>query len=297
VDNQNNFNLEATPTPPGEIQPVTPWVGVSPEYFRLLGLTLVQGRLLDARDLLDAPPVVVVDRAWARRFFPNGEAVGQRLREGGCTDCPWTTVVGVVTEVKYAGLDAPDQGAVYSPIAGRFRYLMLRTHPDPSSVLPAVRQAIRELDSTLPFSSVATVDDLVAQELRMPRSLSLLVGSFAIVALLLASVGIYGVMGYYVQQHSKEIGIRLALGGSPADVRRLVVGQGMSVVALGVVVGLLGALALTRLMSSLLFGVGALDGATFVGAALLLLSVALVGCGLPASRAAAVSPATALRNE
>jgi len=309
VNNFNNFDLEDSPTPPGQSQPVTPWVSVTPEYFRLLGLTLVQGRLFDEHDGLGPDvEVVVVDRAWARRFFPNGGAIGRRFKEGGCTRCPWTAVVGVVSEVKYAGLDKPDQGTVYSPMAGRgarpseqatsrFRYLVLRTAIDPLTVLPSVRQVVRELDPSLPFSSVATEEELVARSLQRPRSLSMLVGGFATVALLLSIVGVYGVMAHYVQQHSKDIGIRLALGGSPADVLRLVVGQGMKIVSSGVGVGLLTALILTRLMSSLLFGIGAADAFTFVAVTILLLAVALVACSVPARRAIAVQPAAVLRNE
>ncbi len=309
VNNFNNFDLEDSPTPPGQSQPVTPWVSVTPEYFRLLGLTLVQGRLFDEHDGLGPDvEVVVVDRAWAKRFFPNGGAIGRRFKEGGCTRCPWTTVVGVVSEVKYAGLDKPDQGTVYSPMAGRgarpseqatsrFRYLVLRTAIDPLTVLPTVRQVIRELDPSLPFSSAATEEELVARSLQRPRSLSMLVGGFATVALLLSIVGVYGVMAHYVQQHSKDIGIRLALGGSPADVLRLVVGQGMRIVSSGVGVGLLTALILTRLMSSLLFGIGAADAFTFVAVTILLLAVALVACSVPARRAIAVQPAAVLRNE
>jgi len=309
VNNFNNFDLEDSPTPPGQSQPVTPWVSVTPDYFRLLGLTLVQGRLFDEHDGLGPDvEVVVVDRAWAKRFFPNGGAIGRRFKEGGCTRCPWTTVVGVVSEVKYAGLDKPDQGTVYSPMAGRgarpseqatsrSRYLVLRTAIDPLTVLPTVRQVIRELDPSLPFSSVATEEELVARSLQRPRSLSMLVGGFATVALLLSIVGVYGVMAHYVQQHSKDIGIRLALGGSPADVLQLVVGQGMKIVSSGVGVGLLTALILTRLMSSLLFGIGAADAFTFAAVTILLLAVALVACGVPARRAIAVQPAAVLRNE
>ena len=309
VGNFNNFDLEEFPTPPGQSPPVTPWVAVTPEYFRLLGLTLLQGRLFDERDGLEAPPVVVVDRAWARRFFPNQGAVGKRLREGGCTDCPWTTVVGVVSDVKYAGLDKPDEGSVYWPMAerglshpidqatARFRYLVLRTSADPGTVLPAVRQVVRDLDPSLPFHNVATMEELVAQQLRMPRSLSLLVGGLAVVALILSIVGIYGVMAHYVQQHSKEISIRAALGGSPADVLRLILGQGMKVVVSGVVVGSLTALALTRLMSTLLFGIGAADALTFVASAVFMLAVALAACLVPARRAIGVEPASILRNE
>jgi predicted permease len=308
VANQNNFDLEALPTPPGQTQPVTPWLSVTPEYFRLLGLTLVQGRLFDDRDGLGNPPVIVVDRAWAKRFFPDGAAVGRRLRQGGCLACPWTTVIGVVSDVKYAGLDGPDQGSVYAPMPARgsqpneqtvrhFRFLLMRTTVDPAIVLSSIRQIIHELDPGLPFSSVATTDELIAESLQMPRSLSLIVGSLAMVALVLSIVGIYGVMAYYVQQHEREIGIRVALGGSPADVMRLIVGQGIKVAASGVLVGLLTALLLTRLMSSLLFGVSAGDALTFIGVTILLLGVALAACSVPAARAVAVQPAGVLRNE
>lgn len=300
VGNFNNFDLEDFPTPAGQSQPVAPWVRVTPEYFHVLGLTLADGRLLDERDGRNPDvDVVVVDRAWAKRFFPNDGAVGKRFREGGCTACPWTTVVGVVSEVKYAGLDKPSDGTVYWPMApdSRVRHLVLRTATSPMTLLPAVQQVIRELDPTLPFSSVATIDELVAQSLQRPRSLSLLVGAFAIVALILSIVGIYGVMSYYVQQHSKDISIRLALGGTPRDVLRLIVGQGMKVVASGVVVGVLTGLVLTRLLSSLLFGVGATDAFTFAASSLFLLGVALVACLVPARRATTLQPAAVLRNE
>jgi ABC-type antimicrobial peptide transport system permease subunit len=173
---------------------------------------------------------------------------------------------------------------------------MLRTRTDPVTVLPAVRQALRELDPSLPLASVATIDDLVAASLQRPRSLSVLVGCLATVALVLSIVGIYGVMAYYVQQHSKEISIRLALGGSPSAVLRLIVGQGMTVVASGAI-GVATALVLTRLMSSLLFGVGAADAFTFVAVAFVLLATALMACVVPATRAIGVPPATVLRNE
>lgn len=309
VNNINNFDLEESPTPPGGTQPVAPWISVTPEYFQLLGLSLQEGRLFDEHDGRPRyTEAIVVDRAWAKRFFPNESAVGQRLREGGCTTCPWTTVVGVVSEVKYSGLDKPEQGSVYSPMeargvqpiegaGARFRYLVLRTRTDPQTVLPAIRRIVRDLDPSLPFSNAATIDDLVAQSLQRPRSLSLLAGGFALVALILSVVGIYGVMAYYVQQHAKDISIRLALGGSSAGVLRLVVGQGMKVVAGGVAIGLLTALALTRLTSSLLFGVGATDAFTFTIVAALLLSVALVACFVPARRAIGLEPAAVLRNE
>jgi putative ABC transport system permease protein len=182
-------------------------------------------------------------------------------------------------------------------MTSRFRFLVLRTGTDPATVLPGVRQVIRELDPGLPFSNVATMDELVAQSLQGPRSLSVLVGAFAAVALLLAVVGIYGVMAHYVQQHSKDICIRLVLGGSPRAVLRLIVGQGMKVVVGGVALGLLTALALTRLMSTLLFGIGTSDASTFAAVTLFLLAIALAACVVPARRAVGLQPAAVLRNE
>jgi predicted permease len=303
VGNFNNFDLEQYPTPAGESQPVTPWVAVSPEYVHTLGLTLVEGRLLDAQDperaaAAEALLSVVVDRAWARRFFPGESAVGKRLRSGGCTTCPWTTVVGVVSEVKYAGIDQPDDGTVYTPLAGgSARFVVVRTHGEPLSIASSLQQAVRELEPAAPLSNVATMTSLVDQSLAQPQSLSLLVTSFAVVALLLSVIGIYGVMGYYVQQHLKEISIRMALGGSQSDVARLVLGQGMTVVGIGVAAGIAIALGATRLMASLLFNVGAADPSAYLSAGFLLLAVAVLACAVPAFRAMRLQPAAVLRNE
>lgn len=299
ASNFNNFTLEDTPTPPGQPQPVTAWVAVTPAYFGVLGLSLLEGRLLDERDVRSEQlESVVVDRAWARRFFPGSSAVGKRFKEGGCTQCPWTTVVGVVSDVKYVGLDQPDQGTVYTPLSGELsRFVVVRTQGDPPVVLPSVRQVARELDPNVPLTSVATIDELVAQSLEKPRSLSALIAGFALVALMLSIVGIYGVMAYYVQQHARDISIRVALGGRTVHVLRLVIGQGMAVVMGGVVAGVLIAFATTRLLSSLLFGVGAADARTFVAVSLFLLAVALVACIVPARRAWSLEPAAMLRNE
>lgn len=300
VGNFNNFDLEAFPTPAGRSQPIAPWLAVTPGYFRVLGLGLIEGRLLDDHDVgPTADDVIVVDRAWAGRYFQGDTAVGKRLREGGCTACAWTTVVGVVSEVKYAGLDRPDEGTVYSPMRPdtRGRNIVLRSDLQSDALVPPIRQLLRELDPNLPLSSVATVDELVARSLQRPRSLSLLVASLAIVALSLAVIGIYGVMSYFVQQHTREIGIRLAIGASRATVLRLIAGQCLAIVGAGTAVGLLIALAATRFMTSLLFGVGASDAVTFAVVPLVLLGVALISCLIPARRALAVQPADALRSE
>jgi len=296
VGDLNNFDLEEHPAGPGQSQPVTPWISVSPEYVRTMGLELVDGRLLDERDIQLGS--LVVDRAWARRFFGTESAVGKRLRSGGCSTCPWRSVVGVLSDVKYVGLDQPDRGTVYRPISpSTTRFVVVRTHGDPLTIATSLQQAVRELEPSAPLSNVATMPQLVDQSLARPQSLSLLVTSFAAVALVLSIIGIYGVMGYYVQQHLKEISIRMALGGSRTDVARLVLGQGMTVVGIGIAIGVAIALGATRLMSSLLFNVGALDPLSYAGAGILLFGVAMLACAVPAFRAMRLQPAAVLRNE
>jgi hypothetical protein len=298
VGNFNNFDLEESATPPGQAQPVTPWVAVSPEYFSVLGVTLVEGRLLVARDAgRESIESVVVDRAWARRFFPGRSAIGKRFKEGGCTQCPWTTVVGVVSEVKYAGLERPDQGTVYWSLGDdTSRVAVMRAQGNPSAVLPGVRGVVSGLDPNVVLTDVATIDQLVADSLDSSRALSLLVASLAGIALLLSVVGIYGVMAFYVEQHSRDISIRMALGGRTRNVLQLVVGRGLAVVAAGIGLGLLGAFASTRLMATLLFGVDPVSVPTFAAAALGLFLTALVACLIPAARAIRLEPAVLLRD-
>jgi putative ABC transport system permease protein len=204
-----------------------------------------------------------------------------------------------VTEVKYLGLDQPDDGTVYWPMTDESlsRFLVVRSAMDPEVLATTLQRVVRELDPSVPLSGVRTMEDLVAQSLERPQSLSLLVAGFAVVALVLSIVGISGVMGYYVQEHLREIGIRVALGGTPADVARLVIGHGMRVVVAGVAIGGLAASALTRWMSGLLFGVSTSDARTFAGTIGMLLLVALAACLLPARRAAAAQPAVVLRND
>ena len=204
----------------------------------------------------------------------------------------------VVSEVKYAGLDQPDQGTVYWPLSGDFsRVVVLRTQQRPDAIVPTVREVIRGLDANVVLTQVATIDQLVADALERPRSLSLLIASLAGLALLLSVVGIYGVMAFYVQQHARDISIRMALGGSARDVIGLVVGRGMTVVGAGILFGLIVAFASTRLMATLLFGVGAANVPTFAGAAASLFAVALIACLVPAARAARLVPAAVLRAE
>jgi putative ABC transport system permease protein len=296
----NNFNLEDKPTPPSETQPSVPWLGVLPGYFETLGISLLAGRPFDVGDRDGAAPVAIVDRAWAQRFFPNERVVGRRFQSGGCTTCPLVTIVGVVADVKYTGLDGFNRGTVYRPILdGGYRsmYFLVRTSADPMMVLPALRNVMGELDPTLPLSEIATIDERMRDSLEAPRYLASLVAGFATIALLLSIVGIYGVMSHFVQQHAKDIGIRIALGGGPRRVLGSIVGQGMRVVGFGTAVGVGLGLVVTRFMSSLLFGVGTADPLTFAAVATLMLGVALIACFVPARRAARVNPVETLREE
>ncbi|MFQ5742426.1 MAG: FtsX-like permease family protein, partial [Acidobacteriota bacterium] len=202
--------------------------------------------------------------------------------------------------VKYDGLDAPEAGTIYTPLSiwpESGRTLFVRTPGDPLAVLPAVRNVIRQMDPSLPLSQVATMRDILDESLAQPRNLLLLVGGFAAIALLLAAIGIYGVMAYFVQHRSQDMAIRIAMGGSPAQVLGLVVRQGMLLVGGGVAIGVAGALALTRYMSSVLFEVEVTDPVTFASVAFGVVLVALSACLLPARRAARVNPAAMLREE
>ncbi len=292
--NTNNFDLEARPTPPGQDQPVCPWVGASPGFFKAVGIALERGRLLDEFSLRD--DVVVVDRAWADRFFPGEEVIGRRLKGGGCASCSWTTVVGVVSTVKFAGLDAPDSGTVYYPFVDLSNgYVVLRTPGDPSAVTQALRQAVHELDPGLALSEIATGDELVSDSLTAPRYVTVLIGMFALTAVALSVVGIYGVMAYFVEQHTREIGIRLALGGEPSAMRRMVVVQGLQFVAVGVALGTGASLLTARLMATLLFEVSPTDLPTLLAVPAALMTIAVVACLVPAQRAARLDPAKLLR--
>jgi predicted lysophospholipase L1 biosynthesis ABC-type transport system permease subunit len=251
---------------------------------------------------------VIVDQAWVRRFSPGRDPIGRTLREGGCTDCS-NTIVGVVGDVRYGDLDHPGQGTVYWPvterpvdtpideISSRFRYIVIRTAGDPAAAIPSVRRVIHELDPAVPLTDMATIDELLDESLTVPRSLSLLAATFAATALILSAIGIYGVMAYFVELHSKDIGIRIALGGEPSRVSRMVVRQGMAVVVPGVILGLAAALASSRVLSSFLFEVGATDPLIYLCVSVIMAGVALTGCLLPAWRAAILDPATMLREE
>jgi putative ABC transport system permease protein len=274
---------------------------VTPGYFRAMGITLLAGRDISDADTRDSAKVVIVDERLAREYWPNESALGKRIRFGPPEDNePWHTIVGVVGEVKHESLNLTQRKSVYLPhaqvtIGGMA--LAVRTRGNPESLAAAVRAQVRELDPNQPVTAVRTMSEILSRSVWQPRLYAILFGIFAAVALLLASVGIYGVMSYTVTQRTHEIGIRMALGAQRGDVLRLVIRQGMWLALVGVVIGVLASLALTGLMQSLLFGIGTTDPVTFASVAALLSAAALVACYIPARRATKVDPMIALRYE
>jgi putative ABC transport system permease protein len=274
---------------------------VSPGYFETVGIPLRRGRLLDAHDAAGAQPAVVISESLAKTRFPNQDPIGKRVHVGP-TNQPWFTIVGVVGDVKQASLAASQTDAVYTTpeqwyYADDTMSLVVRARGDAASLAPSVRGAIRSVDKDQPIMRVATMESLLAATAAARRFALILFEAFGLVALVLAAVGIYGVLSGSVAERTREIGIRLALGAQLRDVSRLVVGQGLRLALAGVAIGLTGAFAVTRLMTSLLFGVSATDPATFFLVAALLTAVALLASYVPARRATKVDPMVALRYE
>jgi putative ABC transport system permease protein len=275
---------------------------VTPGWFAAMGIPVTSGRLIERSDDQKAPRVLVVNESFAKRFFPNGDAIGKRIRLGKLTaDFPWATIVGVVGDVRGFALDEPPLPTMYWPVA-QIRAtpslaIVVRTQTDPETLASSVRDVMTEIDQAQPIYDMQTLDQLVAKSLGQRRFTLTLMLLFGVVALVLSAIGIYGVMAFAVTQRTQEIGIRMALGASAVDVLKMVVGSGMFLALIGVVVGLIGAFAVTRLMASLLFGVSPTDLVTFGFVTAGLLMVALLACYLPARRATKVDPLVALRYE
>jgi putative ABC transport system permease protein len=277
----------------------------SPSYFDAMNIPVIKGRLFgwqdEPRDSSGRPLTLVINEAMARQFWPGEEAVGKRIKWGASSaQDPWWTIVGVVGNVRHFRLDLEPRPEVYRPYLVNplgSPIFVVRTASDPNYLAAAVRNEIRTLDGSIPLSNVATMPQLISRSVAPRRFSMLLMGVFAAVALLLATVGIYGVMSYSVSQRKREIGIRMALGAQAADVLKLVLRSGVGLALIGVVGGLVGAFILTRWMTTLLFGVTPTDAATFVIVPLCLIVVALVACFIPARRATKVDPLVALRYE
>ncbi|HEU4415776.1 MAG TPA: ABC transporter permease [Candidatus Angelobacter sp.] len=300
--NANDTDIEGfVPRPGGPIQNIDFYQIVSDGYFETMGIRLMEGRLFNASDAKGAPDVVIINQTMARMYWNNQSPLGRRIRPGGSD--PWCTIVGVVADVKNAGIDKPTGTELYLPYrqpqgAGdHAMYVVVRGKSDSLDLAGAVRRELSDLDSSLPVSSVRSMDDVLSAAQSRPRFLALLLTVFSGVALALALVGIYGVLSYLVARRSKEFGLRMALGAPRSHVLGLVLKQGALLAGFGVVFGLAVALAFTRLMASLLFGVGATDPVTFLLMPLALAAVALVASYIPARRATKVDPMVALRYE
>jgi putative ABC transport system permease protein len=272
---------------------------VTPDYFRAMGIPLRRGRVFTDQDKAGAPPALVVNEAFVRRYLPGEEPLGKRMRTG--YNRIEGEIVGVVGDVRGIALSVPGSPEYYIPEAhGAWSDLSLvvRTSTsDPASLAPALRGVVRDMDKDQPLYEVRTMGALVSRSVARQRFSMTLIGVFAALALALAAVGIFSVMSFLVAQRTHEIGIRMALGAQGSDILRMIVGHGMTLTLVGVGLGLAGAYALTRLMSSLLFGVSATDPVTFGVVAALLAAVALLACYVPARRATKVDPMIALRHD
>ena len=271
---------------------------INPHYFDALGTRLLKGRVFTERDTAEAPSVFIINQTLAQRFWPHEEPLGKRVRYNSAD--PWGEIVGVVEDVKFDGLHLASTPHLFEPYqqnAWSFLVVSIRSPLDQSTLLPAVQREVRALDPNLPVSNVRMMDDVVAQSLATRRFVLVLFGLFAGLALLLAIVGIYGLLSASVSQRRRELGIRIALGATPGKVGRLIVGQGLKLILSGVVIGLVSALALQRVIRQLLYGVSPTDPLTFTMISLLLIAVALLACWIPARRATKVDPLTALRVE
>jgi predicted permease len=293
------IGVEGRPDPPPDQRPDVILRVVSPGYFSTMGIPLVAGRDFTEQDKGDAVRAVVVSEKTARHFWPGQDPIGKRLKPGSTTsDSPWREVVGIVKDVRQNDFVAEPKMQMYMAYeqVGSFapNALVVRTNVEPLSLGASVRRTVWEVDKDQPVSDIRSMDEIVSVAVARQRFSMLLLGVFAALALVLAAVGIYGVMSYSVAQRTREIGIRIALGATKSDVLKLAVGHGLRLVLIGVAIGLASALILTRVMSSLLFGISATDPTTFAAISLVLISVALVASYIPALRATKVDPMVAL---
>ena len=274
---------------------------ISPEYFNALAIPLLKGRAFTERDDPGSPGVVVVSESWARRFLPGEDPIERRIKLGGRDSTrPWLSIVGVAGDVRDTAIESDARPCVYIPypqFPSSGMTLVVRAAVDPKQLIPAIRDEVWAVDNDQPVTDVKTMGEYVADSVSPRRFNAMLLTTFAAVALILATVGMYGVMAYSVSQRTQEIGIRLALGARTSDVIKLVVGNGLVLVLSGIAIGLAGALALTRVMTSLLYGVSATDPVIFAGVSLALVALTLLASYMPARRATKVDPMIALRCE
>jgi putative ABC transport system permease protein len=296
------FTIDGQPPPaPGEFNDANLRV-ISKDYIRAMSMTLKAGRLFTGDERHDSPLVLLINQTMARQFWRGENPLGQRMKLGGyASDDPWFTVIGVVGDVHQMGLNVSPRAEMYVPYS-QYEYfapgyLAVKTAGDPLRLAAAIRDQIWTVDKDQPVADVMPMQALVDQELAPRQLQATILGAFGGLALILASLGIYAVLSYAVAQRTQEIGVRIALGAQPGNVLRMVIGQGLALTLTGVAIGLGGALALTRVLGSLLYGISATDPVTFATAALMLAGVAVLACYIPARRAMRVDPMVALRYE
>jgi putative ABC transport system permease protein len=294
------IRIEGRPEPKPGQEPEADFRSVSDSYFRTMQVAVLQGRAFNRQDTAQSQPVVAVNQAFAKRFWPGENAIGKRIRFSGPPESnPWQTVVAVVGNMK-SQLDAPAPAEMYFSLRQHTRttmVLVVRTSAEPHSLVEAVRGQVSAMDRDMPVFDVMTMEDWRSVSVAPQKIGGTLMGAFAVFALVLTATGLFGVIAYAVSERTHEIGIRMSLGAGPRDVFRLVVGQGMLLTLIGLLVGLPLALGMGRLVAGLLYDVAPNDFATFAGVAVILSSVALAACCIPARRAMRVDPMVALRND
>lgn len=301
TNSDSSFAIEGQPSNDRNPSPDEENRQVSPDYFRALEIPLIKGRFFTDADNADAPPVIIVNQAFAKKFWPNQEAVGKRIVMGGMSEHPnWITIVGVVGDVRHFGLDVDPKPEMYVPFAQDPYFTaiyVVRSAQNPRTLLPAIHREIQAMDLAVPLANVRTFERVIADSVA-PRRLSVvLLGVFAGVAVLLASIGIYGVMSFIVVQRTQEIGVRMALGAQRSDVLKLILGRSLKLISAGAAIGLIVALLSAGALRALLYNVSAFDTPTFVLVTILLAAVALAASYLPAMRATRADPMIALHAE
>jgi putative ABC transport system permease protein len=302
------IRFEGQPSTPPGAAPSVPDTAISPAYFRVMRIPIIAGRFFAERDGTDRDLPIMINQNFARRFFPNEDPIGKRVRVGA-PDWPWRTIVGVAGDVKQLGVSQPSEPEIYRPYATSTddpvaahetsfaTTIVIRSRSNPLTLASAVRQEVLKLDPDLPIFDVATMDQQLASSLAVPRFNAVLLSIFAGLALLLAVIGIYGVVSYLASLRTHEIGIRVALGALPSDVSRLIMAEGLAITGLGIALGVAGCFALTRYMAGLLFEIHPTDPATIAGVSIVLGLVALQASYLPTRRAMKLDPVAALRHE
>jgi putative ABC transport system permease protein len=292
----DNFALVHKPVPEGQAEPSIPWYSVDPGYFSTLGVRIVDGRGFRDADATDTLPKVIVSESWAKQFTPGESPVGRQLIQGGCYDCPRTTIVGVVEDVRNLGPSLP-MVAAYGPLAGGSSVeIVVRTRALTPSLIASMRNELRGLDPELPLVDTV-IEDKVDAAMADPMKWAAVLTAFAACGMGLAALGVFGLMAYSVRQRRRELGVRLALGAEPSSVTRLVVSRGMRYATLGSAIGFAVTVLFVNRIQTMLFGVSAMDPATFAAVGALLLGSALLASWVPGRRAARIRPMEAISAE